>query len=168
MLVGKYFRNISKINRDHYFSGLSLNSKDIKKNNIFFAIKGSSINANKYIKDAILNGATTVVSDLNFKGKKNGILYINSNNPRLLLSKIISKLYRNKSVNLVAVTGTNGKSSIADFFYQILKLNKKAVASIGTLGIKSKFYNLKTNNTTLDPISLNIKIQKLKKKKLTT
>ena len=38
----------------------------------------------------------------------------------------------------MAVTGTNGKSSVADFFYQILNFNKIPVASIGTLGINSK------------------------------
>ena len=43
-----------------------------------------------------------------------------------------------KVKKLVAVTGTNGKSSIADFYYQILNLNSKKVASIGTIGIRHK------------------------------
>ena len=52
----------------------------------------------------------------------------------------------------MAVTGTNGKSSVADFFYQILKLNKISVASIGTLGVFSKNYNKKINLTSMDPL----------------
>ena len=52
-------------------------------------------------------------------------LYIKSNNPRKLLSEVASKFYQNKPKNLLAVTGTNGKSSIADFYFQILNLNKK-------------------------------------------
>ena len=80
MLVGKFFKNISQKNRKHYFTGLSFNSKKVKKNNIFFAIKGTKINGNKFIKEAVKKGATTIVSNLDFEGVKNGILYIKSNN----------------------------------------------------------------------------------------
>ena len=58
-----------------------------------------------------------------------------SKNIRKLLSETAFKIYNKKPKNLIAVTGTNGKSSIADFYYQILKLNNKRVASIGTLGL---------------------------------
>ena len=69
MLVGKFFRNIHQKNRNHYFSGLSFNSKNVKKNNIFFAIKGTKINGNKFIKEAVKKGATTIVSNLKFESK---------------------------------------------------------------------------------------------------
>ena len=67
---------------------------------------------------------------------------------------------------MIAVTGTNGKSSIANFYYQLLKLNKKKVSSIGTLGING--INLKKNNlnTTFDPIELNRYLKILKTKKI--
>ena len=51
------------------------------------------------------------------------------------------KIFDRKPSNIIAVTGTNGKSSVADFYYQILDLNNKKSASIGTLGVKSKKYN---------------------------
>ena len=70
MLVGKYFSNISKKNQSHYFSCLSFNSKNIKKHSIFFAIRGNIVNGNRYIKEAIKKGATTIVSNLNLQGKK--------------------------------------------------------------------------------------------------
>jgi len=166
MLVGKFFRNINQKNRNHYFSGLSFNSKNVKKNNIFFAIRGTNINGNQYVKEAIKKGATTIVSNLNFQGKKNRVLYIKTNSSRKLLSEIASKFYKSKPLNLVAVTGTNGKSSVADFYSQILKLNNKKVASIGTLGVKTHLNNLKINNTTLNPISLNKHLQKIKEHKI--
>ena len=166
MLVGKFFKNINQRNTNHYFSCLSFNSKNVKKNNIFFAIRGTNIHGNQYVKEAIKKGATTIVSNLNFQGKKNRVLYIKTNSPRKLLSEVASKFYKNKPKNLVAVTGTNGKSSVADFYSQILKLNNKKVASIGTLGVKTHFNNLKVNNTTLNPISLNKHLQKIKKYKI--
>ena len=61
---------------------------------------------------------------------------------------------------MIAVTGTNGKSSVADFYYQILKLNKK-VASIGTLGVKSNKKKLKLSNTTINPLKLSKILKKL-------
>ena len=64
------------------------------------------------------------------------------------------------------MTGTNGKSSVANFFYQILDLNKISVASIGTLGILSKNYKEKTNLTSIDPLSLHKNLEILAKKKI--
>ena len=80
-----------------------------------------------------------------------------------MLSYISSQFYKLKPKNIIAVTGTNGKTSIANFYHQILSLNNKKVASIGTLGVLSKKLNLKTNNTTIDPVSIHKILQKLKK-----
>ena len=55
---------------------------------------------------------------------------------------------------------------MADFFYQILSLNKKPTASIGTLGINSKSYKKKTNLTSLDPLFLHKNLQILANKKI--
>ena len=52
-----------------------------------------------------------------------------------MLAEFSTKINYKRPNNLIAVTGTNGKSSIANFYYQILKLNKIKVSSIGTLGI---------------------------------
>tara|TARA_B100001996_G_scaffold124279_1_gene94107 strand:- start:1118 stop:3967 length:2850 start_codon:yes stop_codon:yes gene_type:complete len=163
MVVGKFFNNIIQKNKKHHFNGLSFNSKKVRKKNIFFAIRGTKIDGKKYIKEAIKNGATTIVSNSDFEGLKNGILYIKSNNPRKLLSEVASKVYRQKPKNLIAVTGTNGKSSIADFYFQILNLNNKKVASIGTLGINTFLKKTEVKNTTLDPILLHYHLQKIKK-----
>ena len=64
------------------------------------------------------------------------------------------------------MTGTNGKSSIADFYFQILKLNSKKVASIGTLGLKYKSKTRNLENTTSDPIQIGLMLKNLRKKKL--
>ena len=125
MLIGNYFKNVNLSFKNHKFSGLSFNSNNCKKNYIFFAIKGNNLNGNKFINHAINKGAKTVVSNIKYEGFKKDVLFIRTNNVRRLLSETVSKIYRKKPKNLVAVTGTNGKSSIADFYLQILKLNKK-------------------------------------------
>ena len=141
MFIGKYFKKIQPKFKKHYFSGINFNSKLCKNNNIFFAIKGNQVDGNKFIKHAIKNGAKTIVYNKKFQGFKNGILYLSCKNIRKKLSEISYKIIDTKINNLIAVTGTNGKSSICNFYFQILNLNKKKVASIGTLGIKTQFSN---------------------------
>jgi len=166
MLIGNYLKNINQKYLRYSFSGISADSNKIKSGNIFFAIKGNEFDGNKFIGSAIKNGARIIISENCNTEVKNNILYIKSNNVRKLFAEFAFKIFDNKFKKLVAVTGTNGKSSIANFFYQILKLNKKKVATIGTLGIKSETFNLELKNTTIDPLSLSKYLNILKKNKI--
>ena len=166
MIIGDFIKGIKLKNKNYHFSGLCFNSAKCKKDNIFFAIKGSKIDGNKFINDAIQKGAKIIISNLKFEGIKKNTLFIKSTNVRKTLSELAYKIHKNKPRNIIAVTGTNGKSSVVDFYFQILKLNKKRVASIGTLGIKTKNYVRKVSNTTIDPITLSIMLNKLKKEKI--
>ena len=166
MYIGKLFKSLPKKYHSHKFNNLSLDSRKCKQGDIFFSIRGVKNNGNKFINSAINNGAKTIVSDLNFQGKKENILFINSKNVRKLVSEIASKYYKNIPANLVAVTGTNGKSSIANFYFQILNNKKLKVAAIGTLGVKTNNSNKLTDNTTLDSITINKTLSFLKRKKI--
>ena len=166
MLLGNYFSNISKIHKRKFFSGISFDTKDLKKNHIFFAIKGNHNDGNKFIPDAIKKGSKIIITEKKIKKNNEGVLYIRTKNIRKLLSEISFKIYNQKPKNLIAVTGTNGKSSVANFYYQILRLNKKKVASIGTLGVKFKNHNLNLNNTTIDSIKLGKILRTLKNHKV--
>jgi murE/murF fusion protein len=166
MLLGDYFQNIQATYKKFFFSGISFDSAQIKKNNIFFAIKGNKIDGNDFISSAISNGAKIVVTEKKINGLKNDILFIHSNNIRKLLAEVSFKINNKIPNNIIAVTGTNGKSSIADFYYQILDLNNKKVASIGTLGIKTRKYKKDLSNTTIDPIQLSKILNKLKKQNI--
>ena len=166
MFLGDYFNNINYCYKKFFFSGISFDSTQIKKNYIFFAIRGNRIDGNNFILSAIKNGAKIIVTEKKLNGLKNGILYIQTKNVRKLLAEISFKLYKKIPKNIIAVTGTNGKSSVADFYYQILNLNNKRVASIGTLGVKSKKFKISLSNTTIDPIKLSMILSNLKKQRV--
>ncbi|MDC1196933.1 UDP-N-acetylmuramoyl-L-alanyl-D-glutamate--2,6-diaminopimelate ligase, partial [Pelagibacteraceae bacterium] len=166
MLIGGFLKNTKKEFRNRYFSGLSFNSADCKKDYIFFAIKGTKSDGSKFIDDAIKKGATIIISEKKFEGIKNKVLFLRSKNVRKLLSELSYKIIKNKPKNLIAVTGTNGKSSIADFYFQLLNLSNKKVASIGTLGIRTKNNLKKVSNTTLDSIGLSEILNDLKKQRI--
>ena len=143
--------------------GLAVNSKKVKKNFIFFAIKGNKVNGEKYIKEAIDRGAVVIICSEKCTFKNNNIIIIKIKNIRNFLSQVAAKFYNLKPKNIIAVTGTNGKTSVADFFYQILNLNNIPVASIGTLGIKYNNKIMKTNLTSPDTITIHKILEKLKK-----
>ena len=166
MQIGHFFKKIKPEYKNYYFSGFSFDSKQCKNNYIFFVIKGTINNGTLFINNAIKNGAKIIVSELKFEGIKKGVLFINTPNARKALSEFSYATNNNKPNNLIAVTGTNGKSSIVDFYFQILKSNKIKVASIGTLGVKTNNSTSKSFNTTMDPIRLNKVLKKLKKKKI--
>ncbi len=164
MLLGKVLINIKKKYKRIKFNNIEFNSKNCKLNDIFFAINGNYKKGNSYINDAINNGAKVIISNLKFEGyDENNILFIRSKNPRKLLSDASSRYFKLKPKNILAITGTNGKTSVANFYNQILSLNNKKVASIGTLGVLSKKLRLNTHNTTLDPVSVHKILHKLKK-----
>ena len=166
MFLKDYYPKLNKRFFKFKFNGIAFNSSDVKKDFIFFAIKGNNLDGNKFIKDAIKNGSKIIISEIVKEEIKNNILYLRNKNPRKLLAEFAAKINYKRPNNMVAVTGTNGKSSIANFYYQILKLNKKNVASIGTLGISGINYKKNISNTTFDPIHLNKILRVLKEKKI--
>ena len=62
MYLGNFIKNLNRKYRKTYFSGLAFNSKQVKKDNIFFAIEGKQFDGNKYIFDAIKKGAKIIIS----------------------------------------------------------------------------------------------------------
>ncbi len=166
MYLKDFLPNISKKFRNVFFSGISFDSSKVKKNYIFFAIKGNKVDGNNFINQAIGNGAKIIISEKKILKKNKKILFYRTNNIRKLLSQVSFKMLKIRPKNMVAVTGTNGKSSIADFYYQILDLNSKKVASIGTNGVKYGNKLKPLPNTTTDPINLRIILQDLKRKKI--
>ena len=75
MLLGNYFTNIDNSNKNFFFSGISFNTKNIKKNNIFFAIKGNNVDGNKFIPIAIKKGSKIIISEKKIKNLQKGILF---------------------------------------------------------------------------------------------
>ena len=166
MHLGKLIKSARREHQKISVKNICFDSRKIKKKDIFFPIKGSKTAGNKFLNNVISKGASAIISNSKVKNKNYKIPIYVVKDVRKSLSEACSKFYKKKPNHIIAVTGTNGKSSVANFFFQILKLNNKKVASIGTLGVNSNILNLKTNNTTLDPIKLNRILAKLKNSKI--
>ena len=140
----------------------SINSKKVNKNDIFFAIEGSKQSGSLYSSEALSKGAYKVVTSKNIKNKN----YLIVKNVNKFLAEACSAKYKEKPKNIIAVTGTNGKSSVANFYFQILKNLKINSAAIGTLGIFYKNKVKRTNLTTPDIITIHKELNFLKKNKI--
>ncbi len=163
MLLKQLIKNLPKEKKNINIKGLEINSKNVKKGFIFFAIRGQKANGEKYISESVKNGAKVVICSKNCNYKNKNIVIIRTKNIRHLLSEVASKFYKSKPKNLIAVTGTNGKTSVADLYFQILNLNKIPTVSIGTLGVKYKKKTFKSDLTTPDTLNLHRTLQKISK-----
>ena len=76
MLLKNLIKNIPKDKKNINITGLAIDSNQIKKNYIFFAIKGNKINGEKFVKDAIKKGASVIVCSDSYKLKDKSVLII--------------------------------------------------------------------------------------------
>jgi murE/murF fusion protein len=84
-----------------YFSGISFNSNQIKKNNIFFAIKGNKIDGNSFISSAISNGAKIIVTEKKINRLKKWYFIYSIKNIRKLLAEISFKIIKKFQIILL-------------------------------------------------------------------
>jgi UDP-N-acetylmuramoyl-L-alanyl-D-glutamate--2,6-diaminopimelate ligase len=119
---------------DFEVQGVTDNSREVKENFIFVAIKGHAVDGNDYVLDAINRGAKLIISTRNYDFQGS----IQVSHPKEILGILLRRFYAVKPNNIVAVTGTNGKSSVVHFYKSIFELLHYKSASIGTLGVQGK------------------------------
>ena len=152
------------------YSNVTDDSRDVVKGGIFIAVRGYLFDGHDYISEALQRGAALIIIDKNRADLVNSIssTYVVVDDTRLALSYIVSKIYE-KPENIVAVTGTNGKTSVVYFFQQLLFLLGIEGASIGTLGILGKnkpIFDIGGSLTSLGALQLHKMLQKIKDKKI--
>lgn len=121
-----------------FLKGVTSDSRQVKKGCLFAALPGTKTDGSGYIDDAIAHGATYILlSDDAVVKKQEGITYIRASNPRKVFTQIVAKFFKLQPENIVAVTGTSGKTSTVTFVQQIWHLSgQKKCASLGTLGLR--------------------------------
>ncbi|PPR51642.1 MAG: UDP-N-acetylmuramoyl-L-alanyl-D-glutamate--2,6-diaminopimelate ligase [Alphaproteobacteria bacterium MarineAlpha5_Bin10] len=126
---------------------ITQNSKEIKKGDIFISLKSKKIKSTKFIMEAINKGCIAIISDKKIPKINTKIPIIYNKELKKNLHFFLKNLYKKTPHNIIAITGTNGKTSVCWYLYQILKLNNSNVSYIGTIG--EYYNNLKISNTSL-------------------
>ena len=136
--------------------GLASDSRKVEEGYLFAALPGSRVDGRDFIRQAIDRGAVAVLapSGTELKGRDKAIPLITDDNPRKLLAAMAAQFYQHQPNFIAAVTGTNGKTSIASFTRQIWELCGRKAASLGTLGLYPALESEIAALTTPDPIEL--------------
>jgi UDP-N-acetylmuramoyl-L-alanyl-D-glutamate--2,6-diaminopimelate ligase len=155
------------ITGDLAVTGLSEDSRKIRAGHLFFAIAGTKSDGRQFCQHAVDAGAIAVITDNRDLDDeldalmRAGTPVIQTPNPRRVLARAAAKFWPRQPSMIAAVTGTNGKTSTAEFLRQIWKRVTWDAASLGTLGVqgtdtrklKGKMIDL-PSLTTPDAISL--------------
>ena len=140
--------------------GLAHDSRKVQRGFVFFAIKGAKFDGHDHITQAISAGAIAVVGE---RDLQLAVPYFRSTNIRHDLAMAAAKFYPTKLENIVAVTGTNGKTSTADFTRQLWEMQGLQAGSVGTLGLihNGTTESFGADNTSPDPLVLHEKLAPL-------
>lgn len=144
-------------NEEIEVKGIEIDSRNIKEDYAFIAIKGTQADGHNYIEKATELGATTIICE-NLPEKLNKeVTYIVVNNTEDIVGKIATTFYGNptEKLDLVGVTGTNGKTTIATLLYDMFRSFGYKVGLISTVCNYVDGEAIPTEHTTPDPITLN-------------
>ena len=125
--------NIQKIHKLFLINNsVSIDTRNIKANDIFFAIKGLNFDGNKFANQAIKNGASLVVSDdLEISKISNKIIYVNDTIKTL---QELANFHRKFiDAKIIAITGSNGKTTSKELMLNVLSKRYKTIATKGNL-----------------------------------
>ncbi|WP_417450488.1 UDP-N-acetylmuramoyl-L-alanyl-D-glutamate--2,6-diaminopimelate ligase [Kordiimonas sp.] len=146
---------------DIMISGMTADSRAVKKGVLFAALPGSKLDGRHFIGDAIAAGASAILTTENARPAGTDVPFIEDANPRRRYAQLAARFCGQQPAIQVAVTGTNGKTSVADFTRQLWQITGRLAASVGTLGVKSESYQEPGGLTTPDPMILHSALHKL-------
>ena len=135
-------------------SGISSDSRQIAKGDLFVALSGSKTDGARFIEDAVRKGAVAVLTGTGHANAVDSVPVIVAEDPRRALSLAAANFYGRQPETMVAVTGTAGKTSVASFTRQIWAHAGHAAAQIGTTGVIAPNRNDYGSLTTPDPVTL--------------
>ena len=147
-IVGDPEISICKITKD---------SRTVNEGDLFVSIIGNNLDGTSFISDAIKNGAKCVISEKEFEIVNKEITYVFVESSRNSLAVVSANYYENPSrkLNLIGVTGTNGKTTIVDLLYNLYDSSgiKTGIISTIKIDVGNTIYN--STQTTPDVTLIN-------------
>lgn len=150
---------------DTLITGMTADSRKVKPGYLFAALKGSVTDGRQFIQDAIARGAVAVL--LNKAEDGLAVPQVVDAEPRRALALAAKRFYNSQPETVVAVTGTNGKSSTVDFCRQIWARAGFKSASMGTLGAIGPQGRIDVGHTTPDPVTIHETLAELARQGVT-
>jgi UDP-N-acetylmuramoyl-L-alanyl-D-glutamate--2,6-diaminopimelate ligase len=136
---------------DERVTGFAIDHRKVAPGNIFGAFQGAAVNGEEFIPAAIASGAIAVVARP--EARVEGAVHLADPLPRRAFARIAARFFQPVPECVVAVTGTNGKTSTVEMTRQIWRMCGHSAASIGTLGVTTPDESISTGLTTPDIVT---------------
>ncbi|HXC74573.1 MAG TPA: UDP-N-acetylmuramoyl-L-alanyl-D-glutamate--2,6-diaminopimelate ligase [Sphingomicrobium sp.] len=144
-------RDIAEVDSDSEVTGFAIDHRKVAAGTVFGAFKGAVFNGEDFIGQAVERGAVAVVARPEAPAATVPVL--SDPDPRRLFAKLAGRYYAPFPETVVAVTGTNGKTSTVEMTRQLWRMAGFHAASIGTLGVTTSDDHVKTGLTTPDIVT---------------
>ena len=135
-------------------TGLTADSRLVRPGMLFAALVGSRADGRQFVQDALARGAVALLGDPSLAEAAPGVPLVADPEPRRRLALMAARFYARQPACIAAVTGTNGKTSVASFTRQLWARLGHPAAALGTLGLETTEGRRDTGLTTLDPVRL--------------
>lgn len=145
---------------DPEITGIATDSRAVRPGYLFAALPGTRLDGAQFIKQAVGAGAVAVLARNDVKPCPK-TAWVSDANPRRQIALIAARFYARQPRTIAAVTGTSGKTSVADFTRQLWQATGRQAASLGTLGVRTAQATDKLAHTTPDPIVLHQALDRL-------
>lgn len=132
-------------------TGFAIDHRKVAPGTVFGAFRGARVNGEDFISNAVASGAIAVVSRPEARPK--GAVHIPAQEPRRAFARLAAKFFAPFPETVVAVTGTNGKTSNVELCRQLWRMAGHPSASIGTLGVTTADDQTTTGLTTPDIVT---------------
>ena len=132
-------------------TGFAIDHRKVELGNVFGAFEGKAVNGEDFIAEAVDAGAVAVVARPGVQVDR--AIHIGDDNPRRAFAHLAAAYFKPVPDLVVAVTGTNGKTSTAELARQIWAMAGEQSASIGTLGVTANGRTIETGLTTPDIVT---------------
>jgi len=136
---------------DSEVTGFALDHRKVAPGNIFGAFRGRRFNGEDFIAEAVRRGAAGVVARP--EASVEGVPHLAADEPRKLFAELAARYFAPYPDTIVAVTGTNGKTSTVEMTRQLWRMAGHRSASIGTLGVTTADDQVTTGLTTPDIVT---------------
>jgi UDP-N-acetylmuramoyl-L-alanyl-D-glutamate--2,6-diaminopimelate ligase len=151
MRLGQIAGSLCGDAQDSVVTGFAIDHRKVAPGTVFGAFEGARFNGEDFIPDAIAAGAVAIVARPGLDVR--GVAYLADDRPRRLFAQLAAKFFAPFPRTVVAVTGTNGKTSTVELTRQIWRMMGEKAASIGTLGVTTSVDQVSTGLTTPDIVT---------------
>lgn len=141
---------------DRPVSGLAIDSRRVMPGNVFFALPGRRADGHSFIDEAINRGAVAIVAERIPAATSAGVTYVQVADARRALARVAQRFYKfpDKSLDLVGITGTNGKTTVASLTKHLLGSTQERVGLLGTIAYDLGARTVPSYRTTPESLEL--------------